>query len=553
MPFSSADGKQWIKKIISRMPHATILDVGAGTGTYRDMFPDAEMTAVEIWESYVERYKLKERYQSVYCSDVRDWVRDNSSLASFDVAILGDILEHMSIDDAVVLYTRIRLIADTVVLSIPIVHYPQGDEVIHADGTHEHNPHEIHVTEDWSTDKVHAEFGQSDFHVEDGIIGVYIWSKHKIPWPRIAVYAIAKNEEKHVRRFYESAKDADLVVVADTGSTDGTLEALEALWDLEPQVQNLSVYSISVQPWRFDIARNANMALIPADFDVCVCIDLDEELQPGWRQEIERVWKPETTQLTYMFDWGVGIKFKYEKIHSRNGWRWEGACHELIIPDPRARVVRADTDMLLLIHKPDPSKSRGQYLELLETTVKERIDHSRTQFYYARELTFFGRWDDAIRELNVYLESQNANWINERCYAMRLIGRCWKEKGDFYQALAWFRRACAEAPHTREPWCELALALHDARAWPECYAAATNALAIANQERVYTNDPAVWGFQAHDLAAVAAWNLGMWGEAEKQAALAVEKEPNDQRLVNNLEAIRRDRPDRASIQRKDAA
>ena len=42
--------------------------------------------------------------------------------------------------------------------------------------------------------------------------------------PRIAVYAISKNESQFVKRFCESAKDADLIMIADTGSTDGTAE-----------------------------------------------------------------------------------------------------------------------------------------------------------------------------------------------------------------------------------------------------------------------------------------------------------------------------------------
>jgi len=41
---------------------------------------------------------------------------------------------------------------------------------------------------------------------------------------KIAVYAISKNEEQFVQRFCDSAKDADLILIADTGSTDNTVE-----------------------------------------------------------------------------------------------------------------------------------------------------------------------------------------------------------------------------------------------------------------------------------------------------------------------------------------
>ncbi len=40
---------------------------------------------------------------------------------------------------------------------------------------------------------------------------------------KIAVYSIALNEEKFIQRWYESAKDADYLIIADTGSTEKTI------------------------------------------------------------------------------------------------------------------------------------------------------------------------------------------------------------------------------------------------------------------------------------------------------------------------------------------
>jgi len=76
---------------------------------------------------------------------------------------------------------------------------------------------------------------------------------------KIAVYAISKNEEQFVQRFCESAKDADLILIADTGSTDNT-QALAINC-------GAVVHEICVSPWRFDKARDTALALIPRDFD----------------------------------------------------------------------------------------------------------------------------------------------------------------------------------------------------------------------------------------------------------------------------------------------
>ena len=345
---------------------------------------------------------------------------------------------------------------------------------------------------------------------------------------KICVYAISKNEEMFVERFCKSAKDADLILIADTGSTDKTVELAQRF--------GAEVPSICITPWRFDDARNAALALIPRDFDVCVSLDLDEELQPGWREEIERVWTEGTTRLRYGFDWGAGIVFKYEKIHARHGYRWTHPCHEYPIPY-LINEQYADTDMLMVIHKPDPTKSRGQYLHLLEMSVKEDPIDPRNAFYYARELSFHGHWQRAIEECNRYLALPGANWPNERCYAYRVMSRCYDALGDWDNAIKAARQGVIEAPHTREPWCEIAKLAYQRHQWPECYGAAMSALAIEQREWVYTVDPAVWGALPHDYASIAAWHLGLKDEALKQAQLAVEKSPDDERLKRNLEGI----------------
>lgn len=342
---------------------------------------------------------------------------------------------------------------------------------------------------------------------------------------KIAVYAISKNEEMFVERFCKSAADADLILIADTGSTDDTVKLAKK--------HGAKVEHICITPWRFDDARNAALALIPRDIDICVSLDLDEELQPGWREEIERVWQKDTTRLRYKFDWGAGIAFYYEKIHARHGYRWTHPCHEYPVPY-LIEERYAQTDMLMVVHKPDPTKSRGQYLPLLEMSVKEDPVDPRNAFYYARELSFHGMWSRAIEECERYLALPGATWANERCYAYRVMARSYAELGDTANALRCARLGVVEAPNTREPWCEIAKLTYRGGRWAECYGAAKSALAIENREWVYTVDPEVWGAMPHDYASIAAWNLGMKEEAVEQVKLALAFDPGNSRLQDNL-------------------
>ena len=347
---------------------------------------------------------------------------------------------------------------------------------------------------------------------------------------KIAVAAISKNEAQFVQRFCDSAKDADLISIADTGSDDETVKLAKEC--------GADVHEICISPWRFDLARNAGLALIPKDYDVIISLDLDEVLEPGWREEIERVWvKGETTRLRYKFDWGCGISFYYEKIFAKHGYHFYHPVHEYPRPDGRTTEVYAHSDMLLVSHHPDPTKSRGQYMPLLELAVKEDPYCPRNAFYHARELTFYDRWQEAVEALNKYLAMPTATWENERCYAMRLLGKSYEELGDGWKAQKWLRLACAEAPNTREPWVDLAMFCYRRSLWTECYSAAKQALQIVDKQAVYTMDPSVWTEKPYDLASLGAWNLGLKEEAMDLCRKALEFNPTDARLVRNLEQM----------------
>ena len=280
MPFSSQAGKPSIKWVMSKIPQPkTALDIGVGEGTYAKLFPKLAWTGVEIWEPYIEKYGLKNLYPDLHVADAREWDTDQK----YDVCFLGDVLEHMTQEEAQALVRKAKRWADTVIVSIPTGHYPQGE--------YEGNPHEAHVKDNWSDAEVKLCFGKPTWSFVDGEIGVYVYSKYEIKLT-YCVYAISKNEGQFVRRFCESAKEADLVLIADTGSTDDTVTLAEEC--------RAKVHHIYVNPWRFDIARNAALALIPRSIDICISLDLDEVLEPGWKQKIEQVWVPgKTTNLWY--------------------------------------------------------------------------------------------------------------------------------------------------------------------------------------------------------------------------------------------------------------
>jgi len=342
---------------------------------------------------------------------------------------------------------------------------------------------------------------------------------------KIAVYAICKDEEQFVKRFCESAKKADVIVIADTGSTDKTVEIAKEC--------GAQVHSIYINPWRFDSARNAALSLVPQDVDVCISLDLDETLEPGWRQEIERVWTGEINRLQHMFDNGDGLIFTVSRIHARTGFVWKYPCHEYITADARNTEVLAVTQAILMLHQPDNTKSRGQYLPMLAMAVKEDPNCSRSQFYYARELSFHGKNQDAVAEFKKFLNMPSATWFVERAYAMRMLGSLEEIAGN--NGNSWFYKAVAEDTDAREPWLELALKYYKVQDWEKCYLNAKMALTKKEQALWHTTDPKAWTWPPHDFVALAAHHLGLKDEAIAQGELALSFAPTDERLLKNLE------------------
>lgn len=115
----------------------------------------------------------------------------------------------------------------------------------------------------------------------------------------VAIYAICKNEEKYVDKWMESMLEADKICVLDTGSTDNTYKLLQAWQKKYPNKIILKQQIIT--PWRFDVARNESIKLIPKDIDICWCTDLDEILIKGWSAYLRRAWTNSAKQGWYLY------------------------------------------------------------------------------------------------------------------------------------------------------------------------------------------------------------------------------------------------------------
>ena len=349
---------------------------------------------------------------------------------------------------------------------------------------------------------------------------------------KVAVYTIALNEEQFVKPWFESAKEADYLLIADTGSTDDTVKKAKKL--------GINVIDVRVKPWRFDTARNASLAALPDDVDYCIALDMDEVLLPGWREELEKALEQGATRPRYQYTWNwkdeeetvPGLQYGGDKIHSRFGYRWKHPVHEVIVSygDHKETQVWVDLE---IHHHADRSKPRSQYLPLLKQAVDEDPYDDRNAFYYARELFFYGQKQEAIKEFKRHLSLPRAVWPPERAASMRYLAKL-----DTENVEDWLLKAIKQSPGRRESLTEITMLYYGRGDWQNCYDWAMKVLEIETKPLDYLCEDFAWGAMPWDLAAISAYKLEKYDEAFEYGKKALELDPYNERLQGNLSFYR---------------
>ena len=342
---------------------------------------------------------------------------------------------------------------------------------------------------------------------------------------KIAVYGICKDEIVNLSEFLQNVSNADYVCLLDTGSTDGTWEMLQR-WMGVITAQKI------IDPWRFDTARNEALKLIPADADVCISMDLDERLEDGWREGIEKTWKIGDNAGVYDFAYGAdGSTMEGYRIHANGAVRWVHAIHE--VPEwTQSKVV---CRLPIRMRHKQRAKDRSQYLPMLELEAQEN-PCSRNLHYLGREYYYHARYEDAVRTLEASLRAQDATWDEERSESMRLIGLCKQAEGEIADAERWLFRAAAMCHKRREPLVDLASMAYDRCDWHLTAALAGAALAIT-EKGTYPTDGSAWGAKPWDLLSLGLWYTGRRDEALAAGKQATALSPDDKRLAENVKIM----------------
>lgn len=236
---------------------------------------------------------------------------------------------------------------------------------------------------------------------------------------KISVAMIVKNEEECLERCLESVKDADEIVICDTGSTDRTIEIAKKYTD--------KVFTDYV--WRDDFSEARNHAISKCTGDWIMSIDADHELLSSMDEVREWAQKAEdagmiSAKLMNCWDGDDGFHWREKLIKRDSHARWKGRVHECIMPASDFKTDIKQRIRYSINHQRDPDRN----IRIL----KKSEQTSRTKFYLGREYYERRRYKEAIQSLEGYL--REGKWLPEMAEAHLTLARCYEGLNDWGMA-----------------------------------------------------------------------------------------------------------------------
>ena len=233
-------------------------------------------------------------------------------------------------------------------------------------------------------------------------------------------------------------------------------------------------------------------------------------------------------------DGSDGVTFLYEKIHARKNFTWVYPVHEVLNYSGTTPLKTQTNHTIVLRHFADPTKSRGQYLPLLELSVKEHPESDRNTHYLAREYMFYNKFELAIKYFKKHLKMKNSTWDEERSASCRYLADCYFKLNKLKQAEKYYKQSVLECPKTREPYLSLAIFYYQTKDYVLCSSVLDSMLLIKQKSLSYITNPNCFSSLPYDLKSMCHYYLKEPLKATEFAKKALEFEPNNQRIKNNL-------------------
>lgn len=276
----------------------------------------------------------------------------------------------------------------------------------------------------------------------------------------LSLCMIIKNEEHTLPRILEQMKDiADEIIIVDTGSTDKSREIAARYTDL-----------VFDYPWNQDFSAARNFACEKASMDYWMWLDADDVICPDQQKNLLRL-KEELDPSTDMvmmkyitsFDENNLPAFSYYRerwMKTTADFRFLGKVHEAIVPSGHILYSPIEIE-----HRKEHISEPNRNLNIYETMLKNgEILEPRHQFYYGRELLEHGRFSEAARVLQDFLDDPRG-WIENKLDACLQLSRCYSRMNyKKEQMSALFQSFSFDTPRA-EICCEIGRLMVERQDW----------------------------------------------------------------------------------------
>lgn len=262
---------------------------------------------------------------------------------------------------------------------------------------------------------------------------------------RLAVAMIAKNEQDMIQTSLESVREADEIVVVDTGSTDNTCRIIRELgWP------NIRLFEGEYK-WNDHFAEARNFALSKVTMPWVLSIDADNVLQqdgiPVIRTMINRAERANCDAVRYTIRAnGSNDHHVLPWIFRKDSCAWEFRVHNVL------RFKRAFGDgsdiVVTAYYSPAHKKDPDRALRMLKKQLEEVPGDARTLYYLAREYWYRREYQTAATLFQDCISK--SKWRAEVADSHLYKARClWMlRKGN--EARTECLRAIGLNPHFRE-------------------------------------------------------------------------------------------------------
>ena len=247
----------------------------------------------------------------------------------------------------------------------------------------------------------------------------------------LSLCMIVRDEERVLARALDGvSSDVDEIVIADTGSRDGTVALAKRYTD--------KVFDFE---WCDDFAAARNFSFSKASCEFVMWLDADDIVTPENAELLKKLKDrletetPDTVMCRYdvAFDKKGRATYSFirERILRREGCPpWQGCVHECVSPFGKLMFSH-----FTVRHGGDPFKNKkGRNLAIYQKNVSAGVKlDPRHTFYYGRELVANGLFAEAEGVLKEAVEGEG--WAVNKIEASKALADCYLSRGREEDAL----------------------------------------------------------------------------------------------------------------------